>query len=498
MSVLVAGSGPAGLMLAGELALAGVPVTVLDRLPQRSPHPRGFTLSTRSLELLDRRGLVDRFLAEGPTVPYAMFADPARPLDLSVLDTDHPYLLGIPQNRVEELLEAWIGELGVTVAWDTEVVDVRQTADGVRATVVTADGKRQVLDAAYLVGCDGSRSTVRRAAGIAFPGTDATSYGLVGDVELADPAALPFGVTAGERGTVFVVPRPGYVRIIVDDPTPPSAGGPADIELPYFQDALDRALGRHTALRAQRWLSRFSDAARQAERYVADRVVLAGDAAHIHPPSGAVGVNVAIADAVNLGWKLAATVQGHAPPGLLATYHDERHAVGAEVLRMTRAQAILGRRDPQIDPLRELFADLGALGDARRRLAELVTGAGTRYDARIPGEHPWLGRLAPNMALTGTDGVRVTVAELLASARPVLLRFAEGAAPPVPRDRVDTYRVRCAEHLGRPAPPDLEGLLLRPDGHIAWLSTTDAPQPHTLADALGTWITQPGDGIGGG
>ncbi|MEU8381867.1 FAD-dependent monooxygenase [Streptosporangium sp. NPDC048865] len=480
MTVLVAGAGPAGLMLAAELTLAGVGVRVVDRLPRRSPYCRGFTLNARSLELLERRGVADRFLAEGPTVPYGMFADPRRPLDMTVMDTDHPYVLGIAQTRVEELLERWLAELGVEVCWGREVVGLEQDGDGVEVTL-RAGGELRRERAGYLAGCDGSRSPVRKLAGIGFPGTAATMFGVLADVEPVDPADLPFGVTEGERGAVFVIPRPGYVRVVLDEPSPP-ADRAEPVSPDYFQRLLDERLGRPVPLREPRWLTRFSDAARQADRYVAGRVVLAGDAAHIHPPAGAVGVNVALADAVNLGWKLATTVLGHAPDGLLESYHRERHEAGARVLRTTRAQALLGRRDPGLDPVRDLFGELAGLPEAGKYLAELVTGVSTRYDPGVPGDHPWLGRLVPDLELVA-DGRRTGVAELLRPARPLLLWLGGRALPPVSGGGVETLRARC------PGRPDLEGLLIRPDGHAAWVSTVADPQPvSTLSAALAVWF----------
>ncbi|MFF3444963.1 FAD-dependent monooxygenase [Streptosporangium sp. NPDC002721] len=492
MTIMVAGAGPAGLTLAAELALAGVEVTVVDRLPRRSPYCRGFTLNARSLELLERRGVAGRFLAEGPTVPYGMFADPRRPLDLSVMDTGHPYVLGIAQTRVEELLEGWLAELGVTVRWGQEVVGLDQDGDGVEVTV-QAGGERRRHRVDYLVGCDGSRSLVRKLAGIGFPGTPATAFGLLADVELADPSDLPFGVTEGERGAVFVIPRPGYVRIVLEEPSPP-ADRAEPVSPAYFQRLLDEELGRPVRLREPRWLTRFSDAARQADRYVAGRVVLAGDAAHIHPPAGAVGVNVALADAVNLGWKLAATALGHAPDGLLDSYHRERHEVGARVLRTTRAQAALGRRDPGVDAVRDLFGELTELPAVGKYLAEMVTGVSTRYDPKVPGDHPWLGGLVPDLKLV--VGERHTgVAELLRPARPLLLQLGDRVLPPVSGGGVETWRARCPER------PGLEGVLIRPDGHAVWVSDEADPQPvATLSAALATWFgarARSADAVGG-
>jgi 2-polyprenyl-6-methoxyphenol hydroxylase-like FAD-dependent oxidoreductase len=479
--VLVVGAGPAGLTLAAELGLAGVGVLVVEQLPGPSGFCRGFNLNARSLALLDRRGIVDRFLAAGPKVTSTVFAAGAR-LDLSALPADHPYVLGIAQTRVEELLEERAAELGVAVRRGHRLTGLCQDADAVTATLDTQAGPVR-LTARYLVGCDGGRSTVRRLAGIGFPGTPASRYLLLGDVTMAEPEGLPFGPTRTEHGSVFVIPRPGYVRVITADPDPP-ADRDTPVTLPYLQAAVDRAAGRHVPLAEPRWLSRFSDAARQADRYVAGRVLLAGDAAHIHPPAGAVGVNVAIDDAMNLGWKLAGVVRGWAPRELLATYHDERHAVGARLLRTTRAQALLGEPDPRLAPLADLVTELSRLAPVNRYLAELVTGLDIRYPPAGPDgpDHPWLGRLVPNLTLTAGDNGTTTLAELLAPGRPVLLDLAGEDREPRHR-RLTVHRGRCPDH------PELRGVLVRPDGHAAWLTP---PMTTTERDrTLATWFDLP-------
>lgn len=279
--VLVVGAGPAGLMLACELALGRVRTVLLERHPAPPGFCRGFNLNARSLELLDRRGLADRFLAEGPTVPTTAFVGAAQ-LNLAAMRSEHPYVLGIAQTRVEELLAERAMDLGVRILRGHRLTGLRQDDSGVHAEVDSPDG-RMLLRSGWLAGCDGGRSTVRKLAGIGFPGTPATRFTLLGDVVLADPQAIPFGVTAGANGTVFAIPRPGYVRLITSDPQPPD-NRDEPVTLSGFQDVLDRALGRRVEIAEARWLTRFGDAARLAERLRHGRVLLAGDAAHIHPP----------------------------------------------------------------------------------------------------------------------------------------------------------------------------------------------------------------------
>ncbi|MBO3744784.1 FAD-dependent monooxygenase [Streptosporangiaceae bacterium NEAU-GS5] len=466
--VLIVGAGPAGLLLAAELRLAGIGTTVIERDRERPGFCRGFNLNARALDLLARRGLADRLIGEGWKVPHAAFSGLPVTLSLPGTHTDHPYSLGIPQTRVEEILEEHVLGLGADLRRGHELRDLEQDGESVVATVATGSGLYRI-EAAYLVGCDGGRSTVRKLAGIDFPGTPATRFSLLGDVELADPASVPFGPVTGPGGAVFVIPRPGYVRMITaDQAPPPDKDDPVTLDM--FQAAVDAALGRHVELRAARWLTRFGDAARQASDYVRGRIVLAGDAAHIHPPAGAIGVNVALDDAFNLGWKLAATLRG-GPAHLLGTYHTERHTAGAHVLANTQAQVLLANAGDRLGPLVDLLTRVAGHPAGNRALAETVTGLDTRYAMRPESGHPWLGRLAPNLTLTsdgGATNLAIDLATLLSAGRWLLLDLTgSNAIGPSATGwtGIDVVHATCPGH------PDLHGILLRPDGHTAWLST---------------------------
>ena len=461
--VLVAGAGPAGLLLAAELALAGVRTTIVERHESRPPHSRGFNLNARSLDLLARRGLAEGLVAEGHQVPHAPATGLPGPLLLDGAATDHPFSLGIPQTRVEEVLEARALDLGVKILRGHELQTFTQSPD----SVLVHCGRQ--IRARFLVGCDGGRSTVRKQAGIDFPGVDARWFALLGDVE----CELPYGVSAGPDGrTVFVIPRPGYVRIVVREDNPP-ADKYSPVTLERLQAQVDAVLGRHVELREPRWLTRFGDAARLASRYREGRVLLAGDAAHIHPPAGAIGVNVALDDAFNLGWKLAATVHGTAPSGLLDTYHDERHAAGERILANTRAQVALEEADAT-EPWADLMRRVASHPAGNRALAEIITGLDACY---APGGHPWLGRLAPDVPLT-VAGRSTHLAALLHSGRPVLLDLAGSFAAWSPGIEVVTAASSTS---------DIEAVLLRPDGHVAWVGTPGSGDAG-LADAVRRWI----------
>jgi 2-polyprenyl-6-methoxyphenol hydroxylase-like FAD-dependent oxidoreductase len=484
--VLIVGAGPAGLLLASELRLAGVDTVVIERHPRRPNFCRGFNLNARALDLLGRRGLAGKLIGEGWRVPHAAFSGLPVTLSLAGAHTDHPYSLGIPQTRVEEVLEAHALGLGADIRRGHELRALEQDSESVLATVATGDGEYRVR-VAYLAGCDGGRSTVRKQAGIEFPGTDATRFSLLGDVEIAEPEALALGATTGPGGTVFVIPRPGYVRIITADRQPP-ADKDTPVTLDRLRTAVDNVLGRHVELRAARWLTRFGNAARQAAEYVRGRIILAGDAAHIHPPAGAIGVNVALDDAFNLGWKLAATVRGTAPAHLLGSYHTERHTAGAHVLANTRAQVLLGDADDRLGPLTDLLTRVASHPAGNRAFAETITGLDTRYGMRPDTAHPWLGRLAPNLTLTTGTG-DTDLATLLATGRGLLLNLAEGNAiresAAAWAGRVDIVDATCRGH------PELRALLLRPDGHAAWLRTAEHDHADGLHQALQHWYGPP-------
>lgn len=491
VDVLIAGAGPAGLALGGELGRAGVRALVLEREPEPPGFCRGFNLNARSLELLGRRGLAARFLAEGPTVPTTAFVGASR-LDLAAMRTEHPYVLGIPQTRVEELLAEWAVGSGARLVRGRRLTGLRQDGDGVTVEVDGADGPSTVR-CRWLVGCDGGRSIVRKAAGIGFPGTPAREFTLFGDVVLADPAAVPFGPHSGPGGrSVFAIPRPGYVRLVTADPAPP-ADPHEPVSLGSFQRAIDTALGHRAEIAEALWLTRFGDAARLAERFREGRVLLAGDAAHIHPPAGAIGVNAAIDDAVNLGWKLALVVRGQAPDTLLDTYHDERHAAGERLLRNTRAHAVLARRNGDADrlaPVRDLLSELAGSTDTAGPLAETITGVDTRYPASGDPGHPWAGRMVPDVPL-GQDGEDSLTALLARTAGGALLldggagSYVLAAAARPWADRVTTARTypHGMEHA--------RAVLVRPDGHAAWIAASSTPvdaAAEELREALARWF----------
>ena len=492
-AVVIAGGGPTGLMLAAELALAGVDVAVVERRDgQDLDGSRAGGLHARTIELLDQRGIADRFLAEGQVAQVAGFAT-AR-LDISDFPTRHPYGLGLWQSRIERILADWVEELPVTIRRGREVTGFAQDDTGV--DVHLADGRP--LRAQYLVGCDGGRSTVRKAAGIGFPGWDPSTSSLIAEgAEMTEEpelgirrdalgihglGRLEYEIRDGE----VVFKDEGPVRVTVTERHP---GATSEPTLDDLREGLIAVWGTDFGLRSAGWISRFTDMSRQAASYRDRRVLLAGDAAHVHSPMGGQGLNLGVQDAVNLGWKLARVVAGTAPESLLDTYHAERHPVGARVLRTTMAMVASSRGDARTEALRDTLAELFAMDEPRRRFGARMSGLDVHYDL---GEgHPLLGRRMPDLDLDTADGPARTYT-LLHDARPVLLDLGEPGLEIGPwADRVRPARAGYAGRWELPVLGEVTAptaVLIRPDGHVAWVGDgTDAG----LADALTTWFGPP-------
>jgi 3-(3-hydroxy-phenyl)propionate hydroxylase len=489
-AVVIAGGGPTGLMLAGELALAGVDVAIVERRPdQKLAGSRAGGLSARTLELLDQRGIVDRFLAEGQIAQLTGFA--ALRLDIGDFPTRHPYGLALRQRHVERLLAGWVDEGSVPIYRGRDVTGFAQDDAGV--TIELADGAP--LRARYLVGCDGGRSVVRKTAGIAFPGWDATTSSLLAEAEMAEEPPLgvhrtPLGIHAFGRDDyemrdgqiVFAAEGPLGIMVTESDP-----GATTEPTLEGLREALIAACGTDYGIHDLTWISRFTDMTRQAADYRKGRVLLAGDAAHVHSPVGGKGLNIGVQDAVNLGWKLAQVVKGTSPDTLLDTYHAERHPVAARVLRTTMAQVALQRTDDRTEALREVVAELLGMEEPRQRIAAEMSGLGIRYDL---GEgHPLLGRRMPDLDLITSDGP-LRLFTLLHDARPLLLDLGTPGgidiAPWSGRVRPLSARYDGRWELPALGPiPAPTALLIRPDGHVAWVGDG---KPDGLREAMTFWF----------
>jgi 3-(3-hydroxy-phenyl)propionate hydroxylase len=517
-AVVIVGAGPTGLMLAAELALAGVDVAIVERrLTQDFADLRAGGLHSRTLEVLDQRGIVDRFLSEGQLAQTACFGQVK--LDMSDFPTRHPYGLGLWQSHFERILAGWVGELAVPIYRGREVRGFVQDETGVDIEVSAGSGLR----AEYLVGCDGGRSLIRKAAGIEFPGWDSTTSSLIAAVEMVEKPELgihrtavgihAFGREEYEiRDGKVIFKDVGPIRVMVPEQRPGPAGEPT---LRDLSAALIKTCGTDYGVHSPTFISRFTDMARQAAAYRNGRVLLAGDAAHVHSPVGGQGLNTGVQDAVNLGWKLAQVVKRTSPESLLDTYHAERHPVGARVLHNTMAQVALLRTDDRTDALRDAVSELLSMDEPRKHFAARMSGLDIRYNlgqhdrcdhdashglngpdpvSQRPNSdnHPLLGRRIPDLDLTTANGPR-RLFTLLHKARPVLLNLGEP-------DRLDVTpwgdRVELVEAeyggvwdlpvLGTVAAP--AAVLIRPDGHVAWVSNQAHPR---LRNALTTWFGPP-------
>jgi 2-polyprenyl-6-methoxyphenol hydroxylase-like FAD-dependent oxidoreductase len=481
-AVVIAGGGPTGLMLGGELALAGVDVAIVERRASRDlTGSRAGGLHSRTIEVLDQRGIADRFLSQGKVAQVAGFA--WIPLDISDFPTRHNYGLGLWQNRIERILAGWVGELAVPIYRGREVTGFAQDDTGV--DVELSDGP--LLRAEYLVGCDGGRSLVRKAAGIEFPGWDPTTSNLIAEVEMVEEPE--WGLRRDALGVhgLSRLEDGGPARVMVTEQHIGPTGEPT---LRDLSEALIAVYGTDYGIHSPTWISRFTDMARQAASYRKGRVLLAGDAAHVHYPVGGQGLNIGVQDAVNLGWKLAQVVKQTSPESLLDTYHAERHPVAARVLRNTMAQVALLRTDDRTNALRDTVSELLSIDEPRRRFAAMMSGLDIHYDL---GEgHPLLGRRVPDLDLVTANGT-LRVFTLLHDVRPVLLNLGEPGGFDITA-WADRVQLIDAKYVGTWELPALgavtapTAVLIRPDGYVAWVG--DLTQLG-LADALSTWFGPP-------
>ncbi len=479
-AVVIAGGGPTGMMLGAELTLAGVDVVIVERRVDKVRiQPGALGLHARTIEVFDQRGIADRFLAEGKAMQVMGFAGVH--FDISAFPSRHPYGLALIQKHSERILLNWAEELGVPFLRGVEVTGFAEDASGIH--VALSDGRS--LRAHYLVGCDGGRSLVRKAAGIAFPGSDPTLSHLLAEAELTGEPE--WGLRTDEIGThALSKTEDGKVGILVTE----RGVGTVEPTLDDLREALIAHYGSDYGVRNPSFITRFTDSTRQAETYRKGRVLLAGDSAHIHYPAGGFGMNLGIQDAVNLGWKLAEVVKGTAPEALLDTYHAERHPVAASLIRYPMATVALGRHDDRTKALNSIVTELVNMDEARKTIAGQMSGLAIHYD--LGDGHPLLGRRMPDLEL-GTPGGPLRVFDLLHDARPVLLNLGDSSAIDI---TAWANRVRLVDATSEgpwelpvlgpvPAPA---AVLIRPDGYVAWVGDETQPGP---AGALTTWFGPP-------
>jgi 2-polyprenyl-6-methoxyphenol hydroxylase-like FAD-dependent oxidoreductase len=480
-AVVIAGGGPTGMMLAAELKLANVDVAIVEPLDRRDlDSSRSGGLHARTIEVFDQRGIADRFISEGREAQVVAFD--LTSLDISDFPTRHPYGLALWQKHIERIMAGWVDELAVPIHRGREVTAFAQDDAGVDVVLSDAGSLR----AAYLIGCDGGRSLVRKVAGIEFTGWDPTMSWLITEVHTSEEPE--WGLRRDDLGAHAIVKlEDGRARIVLTERQVGTADEPT---LRDLSEALTGVYGTDFGVHDPTWISRFTDMTRQAETYRDGRVLLAGDAAHVHPPIGGQGLQIGVQDAVNLGWKLAQVVQGTSPESLLDTYQAERHPVAARVLKNTMAQVALRRTDDRTKALGDYLSEVVVMDEPRKRLAAEMSGLGVHYDL---GEgHPLLGRRMPDLDLVTTDGP-LRVFTLLHDARPVFLTLGEPGAFDV-APWADRVRVVDATYggtwelpaIGEVAPPT--DVLIRPDGYVAWVGEETQAG---LADALTTWFGPP-------
>jgi 2-polyprenyl-6-methoxyphenol hydroxylase-like FAD-dependent oxidoreductase len=492
-AVVIGGGGPTGLMLAGELELAGIDVAIVERRPNQDlPGSRAGGLQSRTIEVLDQRGIADRFIAEGQKAQVAGFASVR--LDITDFPTRHPYGLALWQKHIERILASWVEELPVKFYRGREVTGLTQDDTGV--AIALAGG--QSLRAQYLVGCDGGRSVIRKAAGIDFPGWDPTTSALLAEAEMTEEPETgvrrtPSGTHAiGKveyeiKGGEVIYKKGGTVGIML---TESHIGNTNEPTLRDLSEGLIAVYGTDYGIHSPTWITRFTDMTRQAAAYRDKRVLLAGDAAHVHSPVGGQGLNTGVQDAVNLGWKLAQVVKRISQESLLDTYHAERHPVAARVLRTTMAQVALMRVDDRIEALRETVSELMSMDESRKRFGAMMSGLDIHYDLGLG--HPLLGRRMPDLDLVTADGP-LRVFTLLHDARPLLLNLGEPGAFDITQwaDRVQLIDAKYDGTWELPAIGAVTAptaVLIRPDGYVAWVGDLTGAG---LVHALTIWFGPP-------
>jgi 3-(3-hydroxy-phenyl)propionate hydroxylase len=490
-AVVIAGAGPTGLMLAGELALAGVDVGIVERRAnQELIGARALGLHSRTIEVLDQRGIADRFLSQGQVAQVAAYAGTR--LDISDFPTRHNYGLALVQKHIERILAGWVDELRVPIYYAREVTGFAQDDTGVDIALspcgdFAASSDAQSLRAQYLVGCDGGRSLIRKAAGIEFPGWDPTTSSLIAEVEMAEEPA--WGMRRNALGVhgISKVEDGGPLRVLV---TEQRVGSTSEPTLRDLSEALIAVYGTDYGIHSPTWISRFSDMTRQAAAYRDRRVLLAGDATNVHSPVGGQGLNTGVQDAVNLGWKLAQVVKQTSPESLLDSYQAERHPVAARVLRYNMAQVPLLREDDRIKALVATLSELLSMDEPRKRFAAMMSGLDIHYD--LGAGHPLLGRRMPDLDLVTAKG-SLRVFTLLHAARPVLLNLGEPGGFDISA-WADRVQLIDAKYVGAWELPALgvvtapRAVLIRPDGYVAWVGELSQLG---LADALATWFGPP-------
>jgi 3-(3-hydroxy-phenyl)propionate hydroxylase len=481
-AVVIVGGGPTGLMLAGELASSRADVAVVERRENQDlANARAGGLHARTIEVLDQRGIADRFLSQGQMAQIASFARVR--LDISDFPTRHNYGLALSQKHIERILADWVGELAVPIYHGREVTGFAQDDTGV--DVELSDGGS--LRAKFLVGCDGARSLIRKKSGIDFVGWDPSVSYLIAEVEMTGEPS--WGIRQGEKG-IYALRKHEDGKCVGVVLSEQQMGVGDEPTLEEIRKALVAVYGTDYGLYNATYISRFTDTARQAASYRDRRVLLAGDAAHMHSPIGGQGLNTGVQDAVNLGWKLAQVVNGTSPCSLLDTYHAERHPVGARMLRNNLAQIALDRGDERTKALRETMSEMLKMDEPRKRYAAMMSGLDIHYE--LGNGHPLLGRRMPDLDLVTANGP-LRVFTLLHDARPVLLNLGEPAGFDI-TSWADRIQLVNAKYDGKWELPALgaitapSAVLIRPDGYVAWVG---GQNQLGLADALTTWFGPP-------